>query len=173
LYRDVALRNHEHLARFESGNAAFSIQTEGDAADVLREFRDAWSRRQAFFLGVFRKCDDAFVAQVYVGVASESLPGFMVGFFADCRHEGQGYVSEAVRTVLHSLFKTLGAHRVGLWCSDVNERSRRVAERCGFQREGHIREDKRFPDGTVAGSLCYGMLRLDFEAAEEARPSAL
>ena len=41
-------------------------------------------------------------------------------------------------------------------------RSRRVAERCGFALEGHIRENKLNPDGTFSGSLYFGLLESEF-----------
>jgi RimJ/RimL family protein N-acetyltransferase len=40
-----------------------------------------------------------------------------------------------------------------------------VAERCGFVHEGHLRENKKHADGTLSGTLSYGLLRSEFEAA--------
>jgi aminoglycoside 6'-N-acetyltransferase len=37
-----------------------------------------------------------------------------------------------------------------------------VAERCGFTQEGHLRETKRNTDGTISGTLYYGLLRREF-----------
>ncbi len=161
-YRDIAIRNRDHLATFESGNAAFGIRTVRDSEEVLASIEKRWSERRAYFLGVFRRSDDAFVGQLYIGVADPGLPSFSVGYFADCEQEGHGYISEALRTVLACLFGTLGAHRVSLGCSDRNTRSAQVAERCGFVREGHLREDRRWSDGTYSGSYCYGMLADEF-----------
>jgi RimJ/RimL family protein N-acetyltransferase len=39
-----------------------------------------------------------------------------------------------------------------------------VAERCGLVRERHFRENKRNPDGTMSGTLVYGLLKSEFEA---------
>jgi ribosomal-protein-alanine N-acetyltransferase len=163
-YCGMAKRNHTHLARFESGNAAFGIGSEADAAAVLRSFEENWRQRTAFFLGVFLKKSDAFVAQLYVGVASTALPGFTLGFFADGRQEGRGSVTEAAQAVLHHLFAAMQAHRVTLWCDDTNLRCVKVAERCGFRLEGHFRQDKRHPRGGLTGTFCYGLLRGDVAA---------
>ena len=59
--------------------------------------------------------------------------------------EGRDFVTEAVWATLTFIFQHLKAHRVYLHCSDVdvNERSWQVAERCGFVREGHLRETHR------------------------------
>ncbi len=102
------------------------------------------------------------MAQVYVGVVSRELPEFEVGYFVDCEHEGQGYVSEAVRGVLSWIFLELDAHRASLRCSDTNRRSARVAERCGFVLEGHLRENRRGVDGVYSGDLHFGLLRQEY-----------
>ena len=163
-YVEMSRRNQPHLARYEAGNAAMFIHSVQDAAGVMRDFGEAWDTGIAFFIGAFERGTGQFVAQMYVGVADRKLPAFQVGYFADAGHEGRGYVTEALNGVLHTLFETLGAHRVALLCDDINERSWRVAERCGFTREGHLREDKRNPDGSISGTLCYGLLSREFGA---------
>jgi aminoglycoside 6'-N-acetyltransferase len=92
------------------------------------------------------------------------LPEFQIRFFADRDHEGQGYATEAVNASLRFIFEHLGAHRVRMEGDDANERSCRVAERCGMVKEGHVRGNKRNPDGTFSGTLHSGPLKREFEA---------
>lgn len=162
-YYGMSQRNKPHLARYESGNAAMAVDTEEDAEVAVRDFAAAWVARSAFFLGAFRRDTDEFVAQIYIGAFDWTLPEFELGYFADIEHEGQGYVTEAAKAALRFAFEHLGAHRVRLECDDTNVRSFRVAERCGMVREGHIRENKRNPDGSISGTLHYGMLRSDVQ----------
>ncbi len=161
-YYSMSQRNRRHLERFEAGNAVMFIQSEEDAEVTVREFAATWAARKAFFLGAFRREGGEFVAQVYVGVVNWDLPEFEVGYFADVDHEGQGYVTEAVRAALHFIFEHLGARRVSLRCDETNTRSQRVAERCGFVLEGHTREDKLWPGGTCTDTLHYGLLPREF-----------
>lgn len=161
-YAAMSLKNQPHLARFESGNAVMRILCEADAERTMQAFMADWAAGKAFFLGAFTRADDRFVAQIYVGVANPELPEFEVGYFADAGNEGQGYVSEAVAGVLPFLFQTLGAYRVRVECDETNERSARVAERCGFVREGHIRENHLWPDGSITGTLHFGLLASEF-----------
>jgi RimJ/RimL family protein N-acetyltransferase len=100
------------------------------------------------------------------------VPAFAIGFFVDEEHEGQGYVTEAVRAVMGFIFQHLEAHRVRIACDDTNLRSRRVAERCGLVLEGHIRETKRNADGTLSGTSHFGLLRSEFEMLDEERGSS-
>jgi len=97
-----------------------------------------------------------------VGPTSWELPEFAIGFVADVNYEGRGYISEAVNGVLDMLFNNLGAHRVKSDCSENNVRSWRLLERCGFRREGHLRQNRKYPDGSFRGDYLYGLLREEY-----------
>jgi ribosomal-protein-alanine N-acetyltransferase len=166
-YFAMSQRNRTHLARYEAENVVMSLESERDAEVLVRELAVEWQARNCFFMGAFDRETDQFVAQVYVGPVSWDLPEFTIGFFVDKAHEGQGYVTEAVKAVLGFIFEHLKAHRVRLECDDTNVRSWRVAERCGMVKEGHIRENKKNADGTLSGTLHYGLLKREFEALDE------
>lgn len=164
MYLAAGVRNRAHLARYEADNPLTKITDEVEAADLLRDFVAEWEKGTAYFWGVFDRQTDDFVAQIYIGLTNRALPAYELGYIVDCDHEGRGYVTEAARAALGFIFERLGAHRVSLHCNATNVRSARVAERCGFTLEGRIREDKRAPDGRFTDSLCYGLLRREFES---------
>ena len=161
-YHQMSQKNKLHLARFESDNPVMTIDTEEDAEIIVRDFAATWMARNAFFLGAFRKDTQVFVAQVYIGAVNWNLPEFEIGYFADVEHEGQGYVTEAVKGALRFIFDHLKAQRVRVVCDDTNVRSYRVAERCGMVKEGHLRENKKDADGSFSGTLYYGLLQSEF-----------
>ena len=165
-YYAVSQRNRDHLARYEAGNVIMSIQSAHQAEIVVRQLAAEWVARNCFFMGAFDKETDEFVAQVYVGPVNWDVPEFAIGYFVDQDREGQGYVTAAVKATLGFIFEHLAAHRVRLECDDTNVRSRRVAERCGMVLEGHIRENKRNADGTLSGTLHFGLLKSEFDAQE-------
>jgi len=163
-YYAMSLKNRQHLMQFEADNVAANIANEGEAELLMQDLSNEWAQGNCFFIGAFTKATGDFVAQVYVGTIDRSLPEFEIGYFADVDHEGQGYVTEAVRATLAVLFEQLNAHRVRLGVSDTNPRSIRVAERCGMVREGHLRENRRSPDGTYTSSFIYGLLKAEFQS---------
>ena len=161
-YYPMSQRNLAHLSRYESENPVTAIRSERDAEELVRSFAVQWEERRNFFLGVFDRVSDEFVAQVYVGPVSWELPEFQIGYFVDEAHEGRGFVSEAVRAALRFVFHHLNAHRVRLECDDTNLRSIRVAEHCGMEKEGHLRQNKKKRDGSLSGTMIYGLLRSEF-----------
>jgi RimJ/RimL family protein N-acetyltransferase len=163
-YYAMSQKNRSHLMQYESENVVMTIKSEEDAEIVVRDLAAAWVARNCFFMGAFDKKSDEFVAQIYVGPVNWELPEFQIGYFVDEDHEGQGYVTEAVKATLQFIFEHLKAHRVRLECDDTNARSYQVAERCGMVREGHVRENKKNSDGTFSGTLHFGLLRRECEA---------
>ncbi len=164
MYYAVGQRNRDHLARYETENFVRTLDSEEEAEQAVQDLAAAWEEQSSFFMGVFDKRTDEFVAQIYIGPMNWDVPELELGFFVDCDHEGRGYVTEAARAALRFIFEHLEAHRVSLHCDDGNVRSARVAERCGMRQEGHVRENKKWPDGDFSGSLSFGMLRHEFEA---------
>jgi RimJ/RimL family protein N-acetyltransferase len=160
----MSQKNRAHLSQYESDNVVMTVNSEEDAEIIVRDLAAAWVARDCFFLGAFDKQSDAFVAQIYIGPVNWDVPEFQLGYFADKDHEGQGYVTEAVRATLRFIFDHLQAHRVRVECDETNVRSHGVAERCGLVKEGHFRETKKNADGSFTGTVYFALLRHEFDA---------
>jgi len=161
-YYELGLRNREHWARYEADNPIRHLASADDALTLLASFAGSWNAEESYFLGIFLKDTKTLIGQIYVGAITPALPDYTVGYIIDLEHQGKGYITEAVQRVTHWLFEDLGAYRVHIECDDTNTRSAAVAGRCGFKQEAHLRENKRNPDGTIAGTLVFGLLRDDW-----------
>jgi ribosomal-protein-alanine N-acetyltransferase len=155
--------------RYESDNVVMQIKNEEDAEIIVRDLAADWVARKSFFIGAFDKQNQHFAAQVYVGPLNWDLPEFQIGFFVDKDYERKGYMTEAVKATLGFVFQALKAYRVCAECDETNIRSIRVLERCGMVREGFIRENKRNADGTISGTLHYGLLRGEYEKIQRSK----
>ncbi len=162
LYYAASVRNREHLSEFESDNVLMQLKNEDHAEVVINNLKAAWVAGDHFFIGIFEKATGEWVGQVYVEPTNRELPEFAIGYVADTKYEGKGYITEAIKAVLAVLFEDLGAHRVKADCNENNMRSWRLLERCGFTREGHLRENKKNADGSFHGDYLYGLLRREY-----------
>ena len=70
---------------------------------------------------------------------------------------GGGYGSDALRTMLRFAFEELGLRRVYATPDEDNTRAIRAFEKCGFQREGVLREH-RLRYGKPVNMLMLGVL---------------
>lgn len=84
-----------------------------------------------------------------------------VGYWLAPQARGRGVATHAVRLLARWAFADLGLARLELTCDPDNHASQRVAERCGFTREGVLRSHVPFKGGrrdTVMFSLLPGEL---------------
>jgi len=73
------------------------------------------------------------------GIARGPFQAAYLGYGLAEAQVGHGLMSEALRSVLHYSFTSLKLHRVMANYVPTNERSARVLDRLGFQREGYAR----------------------------------
>lgn len=163
MYYAVGQRNRAHLQRYEAQNSVLKPTSAAEGEALIGEYIADWQAGRYFMLGAFSRATGEFVGQIYIGTVDWHTPEFEVGYFVDCQHQGQGYITEALQAALTFIFQHLGAHRVRLDCSDTNLRSLRVAEYTGFVREAWLRENRREPDGSYSGTLIYGLLRDEYK----------
>lgn len=79
--------------------------------------------------------------------------------YAD-RYAGRGLATEAVQLLVDYLFGAKKEHRIQLVIVAENQASRRIADKCGFVREGTAR-GAFFNDGHPQDVLLYSLLRTD------------
>jgi len=78
---------------------------------------------------------------------------------------GKGYGTDAMKVLLKFAFGRLNLNRVSLRVFDYNERAIKSYEKCGFKREGLLRQD-RFYAGEYHDTIVMGMLRQEFQSGE-------
>ena len=78
---------------------------------------------------------------------------------------GQGLGTDAVRLVLAYAFEELELNRVELTTDEANERAIRCYEKCGFVREGLLRQH-RFIDGQFGNTLMMSVLREEWAKSQ-------
>jgi ribosomal-protein-alanine N-acetyltransferase len=81
-----------------------------------------------------------------------------IGYFVDEGHWGHGFAADAVRLVERIGFETLKLHRIEILMSPHNTASIRVAEKCGYEQEGYLREricidGKRYEDAYLYAKI--------------------
>ena len=86
------------------------------------------------------------------------VPGVkMVGYVLAKDSWGQGRMTEAVKEVMRYAFEEEGLRMLTVYHFPWNDRSRRVIEKCGFRKEGTLRESFVRFDGTLMDEVCYSL----------------
>jgi RimJ/RimL family protein N-acetyltransferase len=85
-----------------------------------------------------------------------------IGYELASTHWGQGYATEAARSMLAFGFEELRLHRIWAGCIAENKASARVLEKIGMQREGHHR-DKEWFKGRWWDTYTYAILAHEWQ----------
>ena len=109
----------------------------GAFANRVHSARRSIKGKTAFPFMLLRRSDGTLVGaltldNVRFGPSQSAILGYWVG----SEHARKGYMSEAMRAVVHYAFTELGLSRLEAACLETNKPSRRLLERCGFKYEG-------------------------------------
>ena len=128
----------------------------------LRRYTEDIIADRAYPFLIFREADGAIVcgitlANVRRGIVQAGTVGYWIGE----PYAGRGYMTQALRLLLPSLFGELSLHRIEAACIPSNLASIRVLQKCGFVREGEARRYLCI-NGVWQDHLLCGMLHEDF-----------
>ena len=85
-------------------------------------------------------------------------------------HRGKGYAAEAIGLLLELAFDYMNLNRVHLRVYSDNDRAIRCYERCGFTREGVLRQDAYYA-GEYKATVVMGILRDEWRRTRSERNS--
>jgi [ribosomal protein S5]-alanine N-acetyltransferase len=113
-------------------------------------------------LAIVRAADGLFIGWCGLVEWNPVYRSATMGYCLDDTAWGQGFATEAARTLLRWAFETLDLNRVQAQTDTRNIASCRVLEKLGFLREGMLREDC-IVNGEVSDSWVYGLLRREWQ----------
>jgi RimJ/RimL family protein N-acetyltransferase len=132
---------------------------ESDAVAWLEMQEPLRQRGEHIDLAVVDAASGALLGAVGMGQVSWTFHSAEIGYWLARAARGYGHMSSAVRLLAGWAFDHLHFARLHLGTDPTNVASQRVAERCGFQREGHLRSNLVIRhSGERRDTLIYGLL---------------
>ena len=110
--------------------------------------------------------DGAPIGNLSVVRMDEAHERMELGYCIGTPWWGQGIMSEAVRAVVDFLFDDVGCNRIQISHLLKNPASGRVAQKCGFTKEGTRREYFR-KNGVWYDDVIYSLLRSEWLATKK------
>jgi RimJ/RimL family protein N-acetyltransferase len=146
----------QELRRFLASVPWVAAEQSVESSEIYcrNSFANFAARKDMPYL-VFERGKQKLVACVGLHRPNWQTPKFEVGYWCRTSQSGQGYVTEAVRSVVQMAEDTLGAVRIELITDAENLRSRAIAERTGFVLEGLLKNERRAPDGKLCCTCIY------------------
>lgn len=140
---------------------AFRERTQ--AEQFMATIRHDFAARTSVLWGIARREDDVLLGTCRLFHFESEHRRAEIGFALRRGDWGRGLASEAVAAVLDFAFGPLSLIRVEADVDPRNERSIRLLERLGFQREGLLR-NRYIIAGEIQGTLFLGLLREEWTA---------
>lgn len=81
-----------------------------------------------------------------------------LAYFTDAAQAGKGLMTRALSELCEYAFTTMRLHKLVIKVTPANVASQKVAENCGFEKEGILKQDYRMNDGSWSDVIVYGKL---------------
>ena len=104
---------------------------------------------------------------VYEDTAREGVKSMELGYALAEKCWGKGYMTEAAKALMKYAFEKYDLVIMAIRTSEVNRRSQRVIEKCGFKYEGTIRKAYHIYTGQDRDSRFYSITREEWEETNE------
>ena len=92
-------------------------------------------------LFLFSRSNHELVGGLTIGhIRRGAAQSCMIGYWMGERHAGQGHMTAGLQLAIGYIFGQLALHRIEAACIPENDRSIRLLEKAGFQREGYMKE---------------------------------
>lgn len=154
--------DRKHLQEFLPWPEA--TQSIADSLEYIKTKLEQWEKLEFFDYGIFLKPAGA-APELYLG--SIGIHGISwknnrceIGYWIAAKHEGKGFISEAVKGLEKALFH-MGLNRIEICCNARNVRSAAVPRRCGYHLDGILRQDN-IENGRYRDTMVFSKLRQEY-----------
>jgi len=135
--------------------------TEGAYRTRVIRGKQEYNSGQAVPLFIFGKPKQTLLGGLTIGyIRRGAAQSCMIGYWMGERYSGQGHMFAALQLVIPYIFSVLELHRIEAACIPENERSMRLLEKAGFQREGYLRGYLKI-DGQWRDHVMFSRLACD------------
>ena len=101
---------HAEVRRFEKSPPVTEYQFYRIIQDIILEQSE--TPRTSYYFAVLRKSDSCLLGSCYIAVRDETHRQAEIGYVLGTDYWGQGYATEAARTVIAFGFQNLNIHRI-------------------------------------------------------------
>ena len=155
-----ALCSDDVLFKYKPGKAKNNIKS---VDNMIDHYERDFNKRKMLFLGIYLKSE----AMKLIGLGEvfdfdKKASVVTYGYTINQDYWGKGYATMYSTMVLDYLFGTIEVNRVQAFVMPENKKSHQVLERCGFIKEGTIRQGHVWKDKGVVDLTLYSMLKDEF-----------
>ncbi len=157
-YFELLDRNRKFLEEYFPVTVALTHSRE-DTINYITNSLYKIERKEFYPFLILAKKENTIIGSIFVKSIEWNIPKAELAYFIDHQMAGNGIITAALSQVITYCFHELLIRKLLIKTHETNFRSRRVAEKNGFQVEGTIRYDHKTTDGRLLDMLYYGLVR--------------
>ncbi|EPJ48928.1 MAG: acetyltransferase, ribosomal protein N-acetylase [Osedax symbiont Rs1] len=139
LLQQYLLINKEHLARWEPSREPVYF-TEYEVTLRIKSALLAFKQQSAFHWVILNKSDDQVLGVCnFSNLVRGPMQACHLGYAVSAAHQGTGIMHEALTAAILYIFEKLQFHRIMANYMPDNQRSAKLLESLGFEREGYAK----------------------------------
>ena len=138
-----------------------ACQTKAGAEHFLRKKIAAWLLNEAYCFGIWDNESAEMIGFIEIVNIDWRIPKGELAFFIDKDFKEKGLMTEAMKVVIAFAFKQLKMERLALRTAMDNYAAQRLAKKCGFYREGDLRNEFRNASGALIDAMIFGLPHLE------------
>jgi len=176
ILRAPQMRDYREWAKLRGASRAFLEPWEpswtadeldrGPWRQRLSRYRREFAQGSAMSLLIFENGQGRLTGGISMGNIRRGVAQTaQIGYWMGEEYAGKGYMGAAIRLLLDHGFGQMRLNRIEAACIPDNERSIRVLEKAGFQREGLLRSYLRI-NGAWRDHILYAMTADDYRQAK-------
>ncbi|MFA0082659.1 GNAT family N-acetyltransferase [Vibrio breoganii] len=104
---------------------------------------------------LIEKTSGRLIGAIGLIIRDKEVPFFEIGYWLRSDSVGKGFITEAVTRLEAYAFDELKANRIEIRAAQSNVKSRNVAQRCGYELEATLRNERRLLSGKLDNTLVF------------------
>lgn len=133
--------------------------------EVLTEYKNKNKDRgfcKYAMYGIFY--GDELLGEIGLGCIYVRRQTAEVGYWLKKSARHRGIIDLLLPKIEKLGFETYGLHKLTIWCDNENIAVKKQAKKHGYTREGLLREEKIWPDGSPHSTVLFGKLKSEWVA---------
>lgn len=156
-YFDLVQKNRQRLADYFVGTVS-RTKTYEEAQVFVEEMIRHTISNTYFPYVIVDLNDEKIIGFIDLKNIDWKIPKTQIGFYIDESYAGKGIISKAIGKICDLCFAEKGFKKLFMRIHPDNIAARKVAEKCGFELEGTIRNDYKTTSGQLVDLLYYGKI---------------
>lgn len=139
-------------------------KTVEEVSELLSKYIDSYKNNNYYRWAVILKGTNECIGQIAYFLLDERNHFAEIEYCIGRKFQGCEYATEGTKAVIDFGFKEMNLHKVQICHKDMNEKSKRVIEKCGLKYEGTLRDFFYIEkENKYVSRLYYSILREEYD----------